>query len=193
MPKGRSYKKGFTLIEVVVALFVFTLLMSSVAGIFSGTFSGYMAARSSQRDTENAQYAINAMAKELRTSSIASPAAAGTVSMVRFYDYSQDICFSYRIQNGNLEVASVAPSDPTLLPTAADKLNFCVSPPGGMGAYTTVTTGVVSGSFVVTPSSTAIPASVGKVTIALRIAEGTKHEARLQTTASLRDYGLTGL
>lgn len=191
MIKMRSRSRGFTLIEVVVALFVFTLLMSSVAGIFSSTFLGYQSARSSQRDTENAQYAINAMAKELRTSSIANPTTPGAGPSVRFYDYSQDICFNYRIQNGNLEVASVAPADPSLLVTAADKLAFCSS--ASMGAYTTVTTGVVTGTFVVTPSSAALPISVGKVTVALRIAEGTRHEARLQTTASLRDYGLTGL
>jgi prepilin-type N-terminal cleavage/methylation domain-containing protein len=184
--KRYRYKKGFTLIEVVVSLFVFALLMASVSGIFANTVAGYKAARSSQRDTENAQYAMNAMAKELRTSSIASSSATA----VRFYDYSQDICFAYRIQNGNLEVASVAPSDPTALPLALDKLNFCLS--ASIGSYTIVTTGVVTGNFSII-ASTSAPASVGKVTISLQIAEGTKHAARLQTTASLRDYSYTGI
>lgn len=183
------HKKGFTLIEVVVALFIFALLMSSVSGVFANAFLGYKAARSSQRDTENAQYAMNAMAKELRTSSI----AASSATAVRFYDYSQDICFAYRIQNGNLEVASVTPSDLALLPLAADKLDFCENPPGGMGPYTIVTTGVVTGNFSVIASVPAPASSVGKVTISLQIAEGTKHAARLQTTASLRDYSYTGI
>lgn len=188
--KRYQYKEGFTLIEVVVALFMFSLLMSSVSGIFANTFLGYKAARASQRNTENAQYAMNAMAKELRTSSIASSTAAA----VKFYDYSQNICFSYRIRNINpsesyLEVASASP---TPIPdTAAAKLSWCNL--ASLGSYTIVTTGVVTGNFSVIPSSAVAPVSVGKVTISLQIAEGTKYAARLQTTASLRDYSYTGI
>jgi prepilin-type N-terminal cleavage/methylation domain-containing protein len=183
----RRKMKGFTLIEVIVALFIFSLIMSSVASIFANTFAGYKAARGVQRDTENAQYAIGIMTKELRTSSIAS----SSPTMVRFYDYSQDICFSYQIVPNNLVVAKVAPSNPDALETAAAKQSWCRG--ASVGTPVAVTTGTVTGSFSVVPSNASAPVSVGKVTISLRIAEGTKYAAQLQTSASLRDYGYTGL
>lgn len=188
----KKKQRGFTIIEVVMSLAVFLIVMVATSGIFSSIFSGYKNTKSIQRDTENAQYALNVMAKELRTSSIATPAIAATVSAVRFYDYSQNICISYRISGSNLEYASIAPTGAVLitLDTAAKKLNFCQT--ATLSAYTTVSTGIVTGSFVVTPSTVG-SVSVGKVTVALQIAEGTNHAARIQTSMSLRDYNYTGI
>lgn len=176
--------KGFTLIEVTVALFVFLTIMTALSETFVSSFSGYKNARAVQRDTENAQFAMNLMAKELRTSTVVS----STVSKVRFYDYSQSTCFEYEIASDELTVAKkavAAPTDP--LNPSADCLSGGFSAPSPI-----VEAGTLTGQFVVTPSAKA-PKSVGKITVSLQISEGPNHKANIQTTSSLRDYGYIGL
>lgn len=181
--KYRVLLGGFTLIEVIVSLFVFTLAMASVTQIFGSAFSGYRATRNVEQDIENIQYTINIMAKELRTSSVVS--ASGSQQSVKFFDHSQGRCFRYRIRvaERDLQVASAASTG--------------VADCNGLNpaAFATISTGTVTGSFQVTPSA-AIggPATrVGKVTIAFQIAEDATHFARIQTTVSLRDFGNIGL
>src|SRR3989304_59518 len=99
---SRCICKGFTLIEAVVALFVFLIIMLSLSSTFTQSFSGYRNTRMVQKDVENAQFALNLMAKELRTSTVVS--SAGSSNTVKFYDHSQNICFEYKIEddgNGN--------------------------------------------------------------------------------------------
>ncbi len=177
----RTTQKGFTLTEMLVSLFVFGLAMTGVAQIFSSSFSSYRVNRAVQYDVETAQHTLNIMAKELRTSSVVS--ASGSQQFVQFYDHSQGKCFRYRISGAALQVASATSTG--------------VSNCNGMSltSFTTISTGTVTGSFQVTPS-TAVggpPTKVGKVTIFLQIAEDTTHQARIQTTVSLRDFGNIGL
>ena len=171
-----------TLIEVVVAMFIFVVLMAAVAQIFSAAFFGYRDTRAVQRDLENAQFAINKIAKALRTSTIVSN--PGQQDYVRFYDYSQGICFRYRISNTVLEVAQ----------SVVEDVDDCDAWSPSPQSYTGVTTGTVAGRFFITPSvSTAGSEHVGKVTIEFEINQGPNHTAKIQTTVSLRDYGYVGL
>jgi len=171
-----STRRGFTLIEILIAMAVFSLMMASVSQIFSTTFIGYRNTRAVQRDIDNAQYSLNILAKELRTSSIV--VGSGSVTDVRFFDHSQGKCFRYRISGGNLQVASADTTD------AAACLGATLS------AFTTISTGVVTGSFQVTPSAASL---VGRVTISLDISEGSTHHARIQTSVSLRDFSVSGI
>lgn len=171
-----STRRGFTLIEVLVAMFIFTLMMASVAQIFSTTFLGYHNMRAVQRDIDNAQYSLNILAKELRTSSIVN----FTSSSVKFFDHSQGKCFQYQINGNNLQVTSAGASD-----TAACTATSLSSP-------TTISTGLITGTFRVTPS-TVSPPHVGKVTVSIDISEGSAHHARIQTSVSLRDFSVSGL
>lgn len=183
---GRSTRRGFTLIEVLVSMFVFSIMMASVSQIFSTAFSGYHSTRAIQRDIDNAQYSLNIVAKELRTSSVTSPSSGVLVNTtaVQFYDHSQGKCFRYQINQGNLQVAS---ANSTGVSSGASPCNTM-----SLTAFTTISTGVITGSFRVTPSTTT-PLQVGKVTITLDISEGSVHHARIQTSVSLRDFGNIGL
>lgn len=172
-------RQGFSLIEILVALFVFTLLMVTTSQVFASAFSGYQATRAIQRDVENAQFVISILVKQLRTSSIVSGSATRTY--VQFFDYSQNRCFHYRISNGALETSQISVSDRA----ACNSLNFSTA------TFSAVTTGTVSGFFQATPSNPAGP-EVGKVTISLDIQEGI-HHVQIQTSTSLRDYGYVGL
>lgn len=181
--------RGFTLIEVMVSLFTFLIIMMSLSQIFSQSFAAYKNAKAVQRDVESAQYALNILAKELRTSTIVS--SASTPPTVKFYDYSQRTCFEYKIVTNQLTMTKKAVAAPTNSPSAD-----CTG-----GTWSTVTPiakpettgGTLIGRFVVTPSVKTVPKSVGKITVSLEISEGANHTARIQTTASLRDYGFIGL
>jgi len=170
--------RGYTLIEVLVALFVFLIIMTELSQTFTQSFASYKRTKAVQRDVANSQFALNLMAKELRTSSIVS----STASKVKFYDYSQGECIEYRINASALQVAKAAAVD----------LADCVATT--LGSYDAVTTGTVTGGFVVTPSSDVSGSKVvGKITVSLEISEGPDHTASIQTTSSLRDYGYVGL
>lgn len=177
--------RGFTLIEMMVAMFMFAILIAAVSQIFTSAFSGYRDAKAVQRDLETAQFSINTIAKELRTSTVVS--ASGSQSSVKFYDYSQATCFQYRISGGNLQVArSGTPADVS----ECDSFN--------LSSFTAIAHGIVSGGFFVTPSepvSGTPPAGgrVGTVTVSLEIGESAVHRARIQTSVSLRDYSYVGL
>lgn len=173
---------GFTLLEVLISLFIFSLVIMATTQIFSSAYSGYRMTRLVQHDIENAQFAMNALAKTVRNSSVVS--AAGSQQEVQFFDHAQEKCFRYRIQGAVLQMAS---NNSTGVGHCANLV---------LGGFTAVTTGTVSGSFEVTPSTVAGgPATrVGKVTISLVIGEVTSvHSARLQTSVSLRDFGNIGL
>lgn len=176
----RSSQRGFTLTEVLVAMFVFSIMMAAVSQVFSTTFTAYRNVRAIQRDIDNAQYSLNILAKELRTSSVVS--TNGTVSVVKFYDHSQGKCFQYQINQNKLQVASTDP--------VPDSVGGCIATT--FSSFTDISTGVITGAFRVT-SSTTTPSSVGKVTMSLDISEGSDHHAKIQTSVSLRDFSLSGL
>lgn len=180
MQNTRKKLKGFTLIEVLVSLFVFTIVMTAASGIFASSFSGYRYSKNIQRDVENAQFIMSILAKELRTSTVVSPTGiTNSSSAVQFYDHSQGRCFNYRINGGAIQVASNNAID------AGDCSGMSPSP------FTTISTGTVSGSFYIVTSRD-IPKRVGRMTLTLNIREGSTHSADIQTTVSLRDFGADG-
>jgi len=63
-------KKGFTLVEMMVSIFIFALMMVAIAGVFASQIKTYKNARTMQGDLENAQFALNYVAKTLRTASL---------------------------------------------------------------------------------------------------------------------------
>ncbi len=175
-------RKGFSLIEVLVSLFIFGIVMIAIAQIFTQAFAGHRYAKNLQRDVENAQYLAGILSKELRTSTIVDPNDAQEgVSSLQFYDHSQGLCIQYRIHNDSLEVAKENSSGPSACNGTT------------LSNFTTASSGTITGSFDVIPSD-ASPRTVGRVTLVLRIQEGIQgsHSAVIQSTVSLRDYGGEG-
>lgn len=179
--------RGFTLLEVLVSLFVFSLTLIATTQIFTSAYSGYRMTRSVQNDLENAQFAINSMAKALRSSSVVAPSSPDLdSSFVQFYDHSQEKCFYYQVSGGALQAASR---------DASGGVSECDGMSSSSFSFTTVSTGTVTGSFRVTPSADigGPPTQVGRVTIALSVAADATHSAQVQTSISLRDFGNIGL
>ncbi|MFA5986221.1 MAG: prepilin-type N-terminal cleavage/methylation domain-containing protein [Parcubacteria group bacterium] len=119
----KNCKKGFTLIELMVSIFIFLIIMTAIVGIFARQIQAYRNARVSQNDLENAQFAMNYMAKTLRTATVLGrnnedlrdPAqfasAQGNTddfSLLRIdgsnklvlYDFSQELCMRFYFATG---------------------------------------------------------------------------------------------
>lgn len=118
--KNRKEKHGFSLIEMIISIFIFSILMMMIAGTFAGFYRNYSKQKKAQKDIENAQYILNFMAKRLRTSTIVSPSSElnfplGNASgnMLDTYDYSQGQCIRYRLNNGVVQYSLSTPADPT--------------------------------------------------------------------------------
>lgn len=171
--------KGLSLIEVMVSMGIFSLMMVTVAGIFSSSIQSVRANRNIEHDLENAQFVMNDIAKQLRTSTVVGSSATG----VRFYDYSQGRCIEYRRNSGlnYIERAGVA--------TTRD---LCV--PGlNLGIFSSATIGDVVPAFAVVPS--VLNTTVGRVTMVFVVKEksSSARSVRVQTTVSLRDYVESGV
>jgi prepilin-type N-terminal cleavage/methylation domain-containing protein len=160
---------GFTLVEVIVAMFIFVLVMSSSTVVFAKIFKSYGDAKDIQDSVEDAQYAMNLMAKTFRTSSV----VASNPGIIIFFDHSQDKCMAYLFDDDNLNKF-----------ISSDDFDNCEIA-SFSGAGTVMTSGTVTGRFIATDSR---PGSrVGKITVSMTITKGSS-DVNLQTTTSLRDY-----
>lgn len=179
-----SKKQGFTLVEVIMAMFIFTVMMVAISGVFVSFIKANRHARAVQQDLEDAEYAMNIMAKTLRTSSIVTIGA--TRYSIEIYDYSQGKCFGYSFNGGNLRVRSVAPTTANDPSTCAANLALLPAT-----AYQNLTN---SGNVLLAESGFVRKIetdsnNVGSVTILVTIQEaGTTDKARVQTSVSLHDY-----
>ena len=61
-------ERGFSFLEIMVSVFIFSLMMTTISITFSNLFKNYRNSRAIQTNLENAQFIINSMAKSLRTS-----------------------------------------------------------------------------------------------------------------------------
>lgn len=163
-------KQGFTLVEVIVAMFVFVLVMTSASVTFARAFEAYQDAKDIQKNMEDAQYAMNIMAKTFRTSSV----VGFSDYTVEVYDYSQEKCFTYTFDGASL-----------LRSEGTGDYGSCI--PSGSVA---MTTGEVSGRFYVEESEDGV--AVGKIAVSMTIEKGS-NVVHLQTTTSLRDYVESGV
>lgn len=179
----KTTQKGFTLIEMVISVAILALLMAAASQVFAKAFSSYQTAKLLQSNIEDAQFIMNNMAKELRTSSIASPSSSSTVTDIKFFDYSKSECVRYRIVSNQVQRAATT--------IANGDLSDCQS--ANPSTFETLSSGISSGQFAVVPSSGGASKKIGKVTILFEIAAENTEPVHIQTTTSLRDYGYIGL
>ena len=168
------FKCGFTLIETLVSVFLFSLIALMIAGSFTAFLKNYEEAKRMQRNIDNAQFAINLMAKTIRTSDVVLVDA----NNLGCFDYAQSKCvlYSYASSTKKLQVSEGTASN-------LAGCNFA-----SMSSLSDITsTDIVAAYFNVVPSTTP---TYGKVTTALSVREATQTTSPLniQQTASLRNY-----
>lgn len=188
--KSRSVKaKGFTFLEVIVAVFIFALMMVAATAIFAKAMKAYSNTKVIQRDMESAQYAMNLMAKTIRTSSVIVPSPPPTtVTRLVIYDYSQGKCIEFKFETNKLVTRSIA--------TSGTNKSNCDSLISGSGSANDLVGTYTTGRFSVIPSEIG---TVGRVTISMEVCPATgcsgieRDKAIIQSTVSLRDYIVSGL
>lgn len=180
----RLRAKGFTFVELLIAILIFSLMMIAVAGIFSSSFGGYRSARIIQKDLEDAQFVMNQMAKILRSSSIIS--SSGN-SQLTVYDYSTQKCYNYKFEENKIKASSYAED------IKGKKIeNFCAS---GFSNFNSLAAFFVQGKFYPI-SSDKTSGRLGKVTISMKICSNfdcTGDKVNIQSSVSLRDYYNAGI
>lgn len=185
-------RKGFSLLEVIISVFIFSLMMVTISMTFASLFKSYKNTKAIQTNLENAQFAMNTMAKSLRTSSIVIPLTSGLATTVKFFNYSDNNCISYTFNNSthSLKVASATNTNSAL--DSVGKVAWCktatLSTPSSIMPDT-----VGNVVFNVTPSSVGPPKVMGKVTISMKVCANTtcsvsQDKAIIQSSVSLRDY-----
>ena len=185
---------------MVVSIGVFSIMVASLSATFASGFSAFGNSRELQRNLDTAQYAMNTLAKYLRTSTVATTASSQNII---FYDYSSERCIEYNFNGSVLRERwkSVPSSTITYAAGVSDVITVRCNQGvlAGCGDATctwtnlTSSTGSITGSFTVNPS-TFTPKHLGRVTIFFSVqkdAASVKKED-IQTTVSLRDYQYVG-
>ena len=200
--------KGFTLIEMMISIFIFVIVMTAIVTVFASHISASAYAREVQRNVENAQFAFNYMAKTFRTSAIAAGAyddnneyvekTQENVTEIYLYDYSQSKCFRFFFEPNHNERGAIAYQSSAFGVQETQDVEQCAQGATYKNEPTVyLTTGdIEDAQFTYTPSQRGSyeedpsPAHIGYVTMSARIADRTAEQGRvwMQTSVSLRDY-----
>ena len=173
-----------SLMEVILAIFIFSAVMMATVSIFSSSFNGYKKADRLQKNIESAQNAMNLMTKSLRTSRIYSI----TSSTILAYDYSEAVCNKYVFDAGG-----------QITRASSSSVGCAVTPATPIPMTTQYVFGSFTG-FASVDNATPTADVMGRVTIVMKVCSsvscpvgGANDSAVLQTTVSLRDYSTVGL
>ncbi|PID52673.1 MAG: hypothetical protein CR972_00815 [Candidatus Moraniibacteriota bacterium] len=97
----KKVQKGFTLVEMMVSIFIFLIVMTAIVQIFVQQIHVYQRAQNMQEDMENAQFTMNYLAKTLRTSTVLGEVTGGSVGWDRNNFIDQDGTNHETGQEGN--------------------------------------------------------------------------------------------
>lgn len=180
--------KGFTLLEVVMAMGAFTLIMMGTIQIMAQGSKSYRGTKAIQNNLETAQFALNTMAKELRTSSVVVALPGAILSTITFFDYSQGRCIQYQANESAGTVTkrshAFSAADPDANRTSCAAYAFTESPES-------LLTDLSAQAFEI-DMSTETPPHIGRVTVSLTVGD-VGAGATVQTTVSLRDFNYAGI
>lgn len=170
--KNKKYS-AFSLIELMVAIFILSLITLVAVSVFANIVRARKNAIKDSSDIGAGREAIEIMAKNIRMSSHLSP--AGNSSLVYFFSEVTGECISYSISNNVLKSATASPNGTDCTPGAVT-YNYTAMTRSDM---------TVAGSFIVTQTNaTSSPKVIGRVTMIMLI-DG---KYNLQTTLSVRNY-----
>lgn len=190
-------QKGFTLIELMISIFIFMIIVSIIIEIFGKQVVTSRYARILQRNIEDAEFAMNYVAKTLRTSNlpineylgddvnaVVVDQDAGTIytDVLYAYDYSQKTCFKFSFEEFKEEQALVVYTieeiDNNVVGSAK---TACAYDDNYPNEGRRLTSGNVTGGFYMSPTNKddldsekdpenlIYDESMGKVTISLKI------------------------
>ena len=187
----KAKHSAFSLVEMMISIMIFTVIILVALAVFLRVSSLKSKTGAIQRNLEDARYALDLMAKTMRTSSVVDPtpdvinARNGQyVSLVKIFDYSQSLCIEYEFSvDGKLTEKTIGQNK------VADCDAYDMS---GETAYDVIANYVSGGKFYVIPSSTGV---AGRITVVMKVCDtqncvNSQDNSTIQTTVSLRDYDI---
>lgn len=164
---------GFSLLEMIIAMSIFSLIVMATVAAFASIVSTQKKTKEIQKNLESTRTALELVGKTMRFSNHLS---SGGESVIFLYNTSQNKCLSYQFSENGLEEAKFGPpSDPS----------DCENAENYIGIYKTLVAGA-TGKFNVIETNKEAAAGdfvIGKATISINIGGN-----YLQTSASFRDY-----
>jgi prepilin-type N-terminal cleavage/methylation domain-containing protein len=121
---------GFTLIEVMVAFLIFSIILTIFSSVFLSSSKLQKRAFNIQQAEENANYILESMAKEIRVSRISGPdtncPSSPATSLSMTHPVNGDIVYSL---SGTMVQRSVNGTVTTISSNTVDftRLQFCIS------------------------------------------------------------------
>jgi len=174
--KRQSNLMGFSLIETLIAVLIFSLLMVVIVGIFANLLKNYAVTKKTQINIENAQYAMNSMAKTIRTSDVLDY-PSGSMNKFRVFDNSVDAggvnCIEYKYTSTSSEIDTYSFS--------ATDSSDCFS--HSITSWPNVFAKNIASAYIYSIASTG--SSYGRVTISLEVQDDTSL-VPIQISVSLR-------
>ena len=179
MKKNMKAEKGFSLVETMIAVAIFSIAAVLLAGAFSSFIRTSIEAKKEQKNVEDAQYALNSISKTLRTSDLAT-----TSFPLEVFDYSRTSynCIIYNYDKVNKKIQVATTTDAT--PEDMSKCNW-----SNYGTFTDVTSSDIADAKVDAILSTTT--SKGRVSISLWAKDATQKSLPIpvQMTVALRNIG----
>lgn len=102
MNKSRK-KKGFTLIELMVAISIFAMVLVAMMAVFNSALGAYQKGRAVKKVMEDSQFALNSIAKDVRMGKIESDdhTASPPSSNLKITRNRDQIMVCYNIEASN--------------------------------------------------------------------------------------------
>ncbi len=137
-------KKGFSLVELLVAAAIFTFIVASVSGLFAQALDIQRRASGIQKINENIQFITESIAREVRVSEVTSgdtscsPPDVASHTLIINHPVNGVVTYQYDTTSGNgviLRNGQAITTDDVNVTAFA----FCVSHSGADGKQTRVT------------------------------------------------------
>jgi prepilin-type N-terminal cleavage/methylation domain-containing protein len=172
MKKNTTKKSGFSLVETLIAVALFSFVATMIGGSFASFLRNYIDLKKSQREMESAQYAMNLITKTIRTSTIAAGNVDGQVIKMLDHSSGQCVIFKYAGSGATGRIQVATQSGPTDVSACGAGNSFHdITKPGDIANL----------NFVGSPTS---GSSFGNMRIG--IVGASRSDIILQTTVSLR-------
>lgn len=180
--------KGFSLIETLVSVFIFSLMMTLLAGSFSGFLREFMARKKEQKVLENAQYTLSLIEKTIRTSTVFAASGTGVIDFnggdskkIKLFDYSQSKCLAYKFDSTNKKIVLMTNSAAVTADTCGDfQFGYTESDLTSNNIKNVAVEGWVSSAD-----------NPGRVSVAITLsAPGSSSDVNISMTSSLRGFNV---
>ena len=189
-------REGFTLVELIIAIFIFSIVLVAIVSVFVSTLRSYQKARSVKILKESSEYALSLIAKDVRMGKIEKNSSYSngnkkSVFMVTRNRNQVKVCYVFSADNAKLSVFENTTncSDGTeqiLLDLSGTGMAF----KSGAGFYSCPTAESAADlGYYACPSAQELRR--GWVVINLDVGDPSMEtdEIKVQTIVSSRDYG----